>query len=61
MTSDLCDCNDACILVRSGITITGCVIVSELAFENCATFTKCITKADGKADDTEDLDSVRLM
>ena len=61
MTSDLCDYNNACILVRSGITITGCGIASELAFENCATFTKCITKVDGKTDDVEDLDSVMLM
>ena len=61
MTSDLCDYNNACILVRNGITITGCGIASELAFENCATFTKCITKVDGKTDDAEDLDSVMLM
>ena len=61
MTSDLCGYNDACILVRSGITITGCGIASEVAFENCATFTKCITKVDGKTDDAEDLDSVMLM
>ena len=53
LKSNLCDCNDAYILVRGDITI---------AFKNCAPFTKCITKIDGTAtDDVEDLDLVMPM
>ena len=57
-TSNLCDYNDACILVRGNITIVRNV-EPRVAFKNCALFTKCIIKNDGKSvDDAEDLDCV---
>ena len=58
---NLCDCNDAYILVRGDIT----VITSpqaQVAFKNWAPFTKCITKFDETTiDDAENLDLVMLM
>ena len=57
----LCDYNDAYILVRGNITIAGHQ-VTQVAFKNCAPFTKCITKIDGTTiDDAEDLDLVMPM
>ena len=54
----LCDYNDAYILVRGDITVVAAPAV-QVAFENCAPFTKCITKIDETTiDDAEDLDSV---
>ena len=43
MKFNLCDCKDAYILVRGNITIIG-YQVTQVTFENCARFTKCITK-----------------
>ena len=43
MKFNLCDYKDAYILVRGNITIIG-YQVTQVAFENCARFTKCITK-----------------
>ena len=58
---NLCDYNDAYILVRGDITIVG-HNGTQVAFKNCAPFIKCTTKIDGTAtDDTEDLDLVILM
>ena len=49
--------NDAYILVRSDISIAGHNLVTEVAFKNCAPFTKCMIKIDGTTiDDAEDLD-----
>ena len=43
---NLCDYNDAKVLVRSDITVTAAP-AAQVAFKNCAPFTKCITKIDG--------------
>ena len=54
----LCDYNDACILVRCSITIIG-HRVTQVAFKNCAPFTKGITKTDETTvDDAEKSDLV---
>ena len=58
LESNLCDYNDAYILVRGNITI---IVhqVTQVAFKNCARFTKCITKIDRKTiNDAENLDLV---
>ena len=61
LKSNLCDYNDAYILVRGDITVTAAG-VTKVAFKNCAPFTKCITKIDGTTiDDAEDLDLVMPM
>ena len=56
----LSDYNDAYILVRGNATTEGrCNIVTQVAFKNCASFTKCITNIYGTTiDDAEDLDLV---
>ena len=55
------DCNDAYILLRGNVTIIGHQ-VTQVAFKNCAPFTKCVTKITGTTiDDAEDLDLVMLM
>ena len=62
LKSNLCDYNDDYILVRGNITIAGHNLATEVAFKNCAPFTKCITKIDGTIiDDAEDLDLVIPM
>ena len=61
LKSNLCDYNDAYILVRVNITITGHQ-VTQIAFKNCVPCTNCITKIDGTTiDDAEDLDLVMPM
>ena len=61
LKSNLCDYNDAYILVRSDVTIVGHQ-VTHVAFKNCTPFTKCITKIDGATiDDAEYLDLVMPM
>ena len=61
LKSNLCDQNDAYILVRGGITIIGHQ-VTQVAFKKCAPFTKCITKIDKTTiDDAENLNLVMLM
>ena len=53
---NLCDYNDAYVSVRGDITIVG-QQVTQLPFENCASFTKCITKIDRTTThNAEDLD-----
>ena len=55
LKSNLCDYNDAYILVRGDITVTAAP-TTQVAFKNCAPFTKCITKIDETTiDDAEDL------
>ena len=59
LKSNLCDCNDAYILVRGDIVTTARNIPTRVAFKNCAPFSKCITKISGTTiDDVEDLDLV---
>ena len=59
---NLCDYNDAYILVRGDITIIRYNPAAQVAFKKCALFTKCTTKIDGtKTDDAKDLDLVMLM
>ena len=61
LKSNLCDYNDAYILVIRGITVT-VAGATQVAFKNCALFTKCITKIDGPTtDDAEVLDLVMPM
>ena len=53
LRSNLCDNNDACILVRGDVTIIGRNVANEVAFKNCAPFIKFITKIDAiTIDDT---------
>ena len=59
--SNLCDYNDAYILVRGDITVAAAP-ETKVSFKNCAPFTKCITHIDETAiDDAEELDLVIPM
>ena len=59
LKSNLCDYNDADILVRGDITIVRRNFTTKVAFTNCASFTKSITKIDGTIiDHAEDLDLI---
>ena len=52
--SNLCDYNGAYILVTGYIVVA--TPATQLAFRNCASFIKCITKIDGTTtDNAEDL------
>ena len=54
LKSNLCDYNDAYILVRIDIVTTANNNPTPVAFKNCAPFTKCITKFhDTTIDDVE--------
>ena len=58
---NLCDWNDAYIMVKGNITIAG-DRRAEVPFKNCAPFIKCISKIDGTTkDDAEYLDLVISM
>ena len=58
LISNLCNYNNAHILVRGNIIIIGHQ-VTQVLFKNCTSFTECITKIDGTTiDDAEDLDLV---
>ena len=46
LKSNLCDYNDAYILVRGNITVTGPILATEIAFKNCIPFIKCFTEID---------------
>ena len=63
IASNPCDYNDAYILVRSDdIKAMKGHQATQVAFKNCATSTKCITKIDGTTiDDVENLDLVIAM
>ena len=55
---NLCDYNYAYNLVRGDITVIT-VPATQVAFKNCAPYTKCITKIDGGTiDDVKDLELV---
>ena len=55
LKSNLCDYNNACILIRVDITVTAGG-ATQVSFKNWATLTTCITKIDGtRMDDAEDL------
>ena len=45
LKSNICDYNDAYILVRGNITVVA-ALTTQVAFKNCALFNKCITKID---------------
>ena len=61
LQSNLCDYNDAYILVRGNITIIE-LQETQVASKNCPLFPKCVTKIDGTTiDDAEDLDLVMSM
>ena len=47
LNSNLCDFNDACILVRGNIIITRRNNPTQVVFKNFAPFINCITKTDG--------------
>ena len=56
LKSNLCDYNDAHILVRGDIVVSA-AFASQVSFKTCPPFTKCITKIDGTTiDDDENLD-----
>ena len=59
LESSLCDYNDAYMLVKGDMTITGDK-GPRVAFKNCAPFIKCITKIDETSID-QDLDLVMPM
>ena len=59
---NLCDYNDAYILVRSDTVNTEDNNPTPVAFKNCAPFTMFITKTDGRTiHDSEDLNLVMLI
>ena len=45
LKSNICDYNDAYILVRGNITVVA-ALATQVAFKNCALFNKYITKID---------------
>ena len=45
LKSNLCDYNNVYILVRGDITVVA-VLATQVAFKNCAPFSKCTTKID---------------
>ena len=56
LLSNLCDYNYAYILVRGDVTVIA-ALATQVAFKNCAPFTKCTSKIDEtKIDDAENLD-----
>ena len=58
---NLCDYSDTYILVRGDIIVVAS-LTTPVAFKNCASFVKCITKIDeATIDDAEDLDLVMPM
>ena len=65
LRSDLCDFNDAYIVVKGAITVTepdNAKTNKATAFKNNAPFINCISKIHGeKNDNVEDLDVVMLM
>ena len=62
LTSDLCDCSHAYVVVKGTITITrpnGAKRNKEVTFKNNAPFINCISKINGaKIENAEDLDVV---
>ena len=61
LKSNLCDYNDAYILVKGDIAVTAAP-ATQVSFKNCVPFIQCITKIDGTTiDDAEILDLVISM
>ena len=61
LKSNLCDYNNASILVRGDITVVTAT-ATQVAFKNCAPLFKCLTKIDETtAYDADDLDLVMPM
>ena len=61
LESNLRDYNDAYILVRDDVTFIA-ASATQVAFKNCAPFSRCIPKIDeATIDDAEDLDLVMSM
>ena len=61
LKSNLCDYNDACILLWGDNTVRAALTTQE-PFKNCAPFTKCITKINEiTIADAENLDLVMPM
>ena len=59
--SNLCDYNDAYILVKDDITVAE-ALETQVSFKDCAPFTIFITKIDGTTiDNAEDLDLAMSM
>ena len=60
--SSLCDYSDACIFVRKYITATGGDENTNVAFKNCAPFTRCVTHINDEHIDTaENCDIIMHM
>ena len=61
LKSNLCEYNDAYILLKGNITVTAAP-ETQVTFKNCAPFTKSITKINGATiNDAENLDLVMPM
>ena len=61
LKSNLCDYNDAYILLRVDVTFTA-ASATQVAFNNCTPFTKCITKIDETIiEDAENIDLLMPM
>ena len=61
LKSNLCEYNNAYIIVKGNITVTGAPEI-QVTFRNCAPFTKSITKMNGTTiNDAENLDLVMPM
>ena len=59
LKSNLFDYNNAYILAIGDVTTMGDDLATQVAFKNCASFIKCVTKVDGTTVvDAEDLDLV---
>ena len=60
--SNLCDYSDAYVLVTGYIKVTGIDTDIDVAFKNCASFTRCVTHInDGYVETAENLDVVMPM
>ena len=59
---NLCDCSDACILATGDIKVTGIAADTNVAFKNCAPFTRYITHINDEHFETaENLDIIVPM
>ena len=59
LKSNLCDYIEAYILVRCNITVRTFPQI-QVAFQNCAPFTKCITKMDQTTTDDANLENLKI-
>ena len=59
---NLCDYSDAYILVTGDLKVTGIAADTNVAFRNCATFTRCVTHIkDEHVETVENLDIIMPM